>query len=90
MNLLSNANLLEDEEFTVIDFAIKTINADEEVKYSEIKFFKNIRHRLKIIDENILSVYPHIEKFLEEDITTKSFLDKTTNQYFDKTEFTKV
>lgn len=89
LNLLSNANLLEDEELTVIDFAIKTIYADEQVEYSEIKFFKNIRHRLKISDENILSVYPHIEQFLEEDITTESFLDKITNQYFDTTELPK-
>lgn len=89
LNLLSNANLLEGEELTVIDFAIKTIYADEQVEYSEIKFFKNIRHRLKISDENILSVYPHIEQFLEEDITTESFLDKITNQYFDTTELPK-
>lgn len=48
--------------------------------YAEIKFFKNIRHRLKISDENILAVFPDIEQFLEEDIMTKSFLDKITNQ----------
>jgi hypothetical protein len=50
--------------------------------YAEIKFFKNIRHRLeKLSDENILAVFPEIEQFLEEDIMTKSFLDKITNQY---------
>lgn len=89
LDLLSNANLSEDEEITLIDFAIKTIYADEQVEYSEIKFFKNIRHRLNISDENILSVYPNIEQFLEEDIITESFLDRITNQYFDTTELPK-
>lgn len=85
-DLLNTSNLTEKEELTLIDFAIKTIYADEQVEYSEIKFFKNIRHRLKISDENILSVYPDIEQFLEEDIVTESFLDKITNQYLDTAE----
>jgi transcriptional regulator with XRE-family HTH domain len=33
------------------------------IEYSEIKFFKNIRHRLKINDENIMAVFPNIEQF---------------------------
>ncbi|GEP93462.1 hypothetical protein CTE07_51070 [Chitinophaga terrae (ex Kim and Jung 2007)] len=88
-DLLNNANLTEDEELILIDFAIQTIYADEQVEYSEIKFFKNIRHRLKISDENILSVYPHIEQFLEEDIMTESFLDKITSQYLETAEIPK-
>ncbi|ATN06647.1 TerB family tellurite resistance protein [Myroides marinus] len=89
LDLLSNANLSEQEELTLIDFAIQTIYADEQVEYSEIKFFKNIRHRLKISDGSILSVYPDIEQFLEEDILTESFLDKITNQYFNTAELPK-
>lgn len=88
-DLLNNANLTEDEELILIDFTIQTIYADEQVEYSEIKFFKNIRHRLKISDENILSVYPHIEQFLEEDIITESFLDKITKQYLETAEIPK-
>lgn len=88
-DLLNNANLTENEELTLIDFAIKTISADEQVEYSEIKFFKNIRHRLKISDENILSAYPDIEQFLEEDIITESFLDKITNQYLETADLPK-
>ena len=79
--LLEKSSLSEKEELTLIDFAIQTIKADEQIEYAEIKFFKNIRHRLKISDENILAVFPDIEQFLEEDIMTKSFLDKITNQY---------
>jgi uncharacterized tellurite resistance protein B-like protein len=80
---LSKFTLTEKEELTLIDFAIQTINADEQVEYSEIKFFKNIRHRLKVSDENILAVFPDIEQFLEEDIVTESFLDKITNHYLE-------
>lgn len=71
---------------TLIDFAIKTIKADEQIEYSEIKFFKNIRHRLKVSDENILAVFPEIEQFIVKDIITDSFLDKITRQYLESTE----
>ena len=85
-DLLKTAELSEQEELTLIDFAIQTINSDEQVEYSEIKFFKNIRHRLKISDEKILAKYPDLEQYLEEDIITDSFLDKITSQYFETTE----
>lgn len=78
---LESATLSKNEELILIDFAIKTINADEQIEYSEIKFFKNIRHRLKIKDEDILKAFPNIEMYLEEDIVTESYLEKITNQY---------
>jgi uncharacterized tellurite resistance protein B-like protein len=81
--LLGKSTLTEQEELTLIDFAIQTIKADEQIEYSEIKFFKNIRHRLKISNENILAVLPDIEQFLERDIITESFLDKITSQYLE-------
>ncbi|MFN8257351.1 MAG: TerB family tellurite resistance protein [Bacteroidales bacterium] len=82
-DLLKKASLTENEELTLIDFAIKTILADDQIEYSEIKFFKVIRHNLKISNEKILEVYPDIEQFLEEDIITESFLDKIINQYME-------
>ena len=85
-DLLKYSTLTEQEELTLIDFAINTIKADDQIEYSEIKFFKNIRHRLKISDENILKVYPDLEMYLEEDIINDSFLDKITRQYLDATE----
>lgn len=85
-DLLKQTSLSGQEELTLIDFAIQTINADEQVEYSEIKFFKNIRHRLKISDEKILAKFPDLEQYLEEDIITDSFLDKITSQYFETTE----
>jgi uncharacterized tellurite resistance protein B-like protein len=85
-DLLGKFSLTEKEELTLIDFAIQTINADDIIEYSEIKFFKNIRHRLKVSDENILTAFPDIEQFLEEDIITESYLDKITSQYLDSAE----
>ena len=82
-DLLNAASLSEDEELTLIDFAIKTINADEKIEYSEIKFFKVIRHHLKLSDETILSKYPDIEYWLEQDIITENYLDKIKSQYLD-------
>ncbi len=85
-DLLKQAQLTEQEELTIIDFAIQTINADEQIEYSEIKFFKNIRHRLKITNDSILATFPDIEQFLEEDIITESFLNKITDQYLEAAE----
>jgi len=80
--LLSNAELSEQEELTIIDFAIQTIYADEVVQYSEVKFFKNIRHRLKVSDEKIMEHFPDLEEFfLEDDIKTDFSIEKLTNQY---------
>lgn len=87
-DLLKNSKLSEQEELTLIDFAINTIKADDQIEYSEIKFFKVIRHNLKINDEKILEVYPDIEQFLEEDIITESYLEKITKQYLEMAELT--
>jgi uncharacterized tellurite resistance protein B-like protein len=85
-DLLKEAKLTEQEELTLIDFAIQTINADEQIQYSEIKFFKNIRHRLNVSDEKILARFPDIELYLEDDIITDGYLEKITNQFFEISE----
>ena len=86
-DLLNKSTLTENEELILINFAMRTIKADDQIEYSEIKFFKNIRHRLKVSDENILAEFPDSEEFVEEDIVTESYLEKITNQYLDTTEF---
>ena len=78
--------MTEQEELTLIDFAINIIKADDQIEDSEIKFFKVIRHNLKISDEKVLAVYPDIEQFLEQDIITESYLGKITNQYLETAE----
>ena len=85
-NLLHNTVLTEEEELNIIDFAFNTINADEKVEYSEIKFFKAMRKCLNVTDENILAVYPDLEYYLEEDINTESELDKLINNYLGSVE----
>jgi uncharacterized tellurite resistance protein B-like protein len=85
-DLLKEAKLTEQEELTLIDFAIQTINADEQIEYSEIKFFKNIRHRLNVSDENILARFPDIELYLEDDIITDGYLDKITSHFYEISE----
>lgn len=83
-NLLKKSFLTEKEELTLVDFAIKIIKADDIIEYSEIKFFKNIRHRLNVSDESIYEAFPDFEeKFLEEDIITDSYLDDITKEYLD-------
>ena len=83
LNVLKNASLSEEEELILIDYAIQMIKADNIIQYSEVKFFKTIRHRLKISDEKILEKFPDIEQFLEDDIETESLLDRITSQYLD-------
>jgi uncharacterized tellurite resistance protein B-like protein len=80
-SLLNHITLTTEEELNLVEFAIETIKADDEIKYAEIKFFKNIRHRLSITDEQILEKMPGVEIFLEEDISTESTLDHLLHQY---------
>lgn len=65
---LANQKLSDEEQFQIIDFAIQTILADNRIEYSEVKFFKKIRYRLSLTDEQILAVHPAIEDFLLPDI----------------------
>ncbi len=85
-DLLRHSTLTEQDELTLIDFAINTIKSDDHIHYSEIKFFKVIRLSLKISDENILAAYPDIEQFLEQDVITESYLEKITNHYLETAE----
>lgn len=88
-DLLKQTQLSEEEELILIDFAIKTIKSDDQIEYSEIKFFKNIRYRLKVSDKKILERFPDIELYLEQDIIIDGFLEKITNQYLEEIKLTK-
>jgi len=87
---LEKSNLSEDEELMLIDYAIQIIKADEQIEYSEIKFFKNIRYRLKISDEKILKQLPNTEIFIEKDIITDNFLKNLTSKYFENISFPQI
>lgn len=77
---LAQIELLEKEQLKVIEVAIKMIEADEKIEYSEIAFFKKIRSALTISDEKILEFMPNKEDYLLPDIQTKdSEIDFNSN-----------
>lgn len=65
---LKRSELSADEQMQIVDLAFKTIEADNKIEYSEVKFFKKIRLRLSIDDDVILAKYPDKEDFLLPDI----------------------
>lgn len=82
-NDLSTTELSEQEELKLIEVAIGTIKADDKIEYSEVKFFKVIRSKLKIKNEPILALHPDFEEYLEQDIISESYLRKLQDDFFD-------
>ncbi|WP_313115085.1 hypothetical protein [Aequorivita sediminis] len=82
-NELTTTELTEANELKLIEVAIDTIKADDKVEYSEIKFFKVIRSKLKIDNEPILDKHPDFEDYLEQDIITASYLSRLQDDFFD-------
>lgn len=80
---LTNSELTQTNELNIIEVAIDTIKADEKVEYSEIKFFKVIRSKLKIDNDSILKNNPDFEDYLEQDIITDSYLVRLQEDFFD-------
>ena len=70
---LKQAELNEEEQLNILGIAIEVIEADNEIKYSEIKFFKRIRSLLSIGDEAILAKYPDKEDYLLPDISQDEY-----------------
>lgn len=68
LNELSNVELSIEEQLNIIGLAIDTIEADDRIEYSEVKYFKKIRSRLSVSDEQILARYPGKEDYLLPDI----------------------
>jgi hypothetical protein len=79
---LTSAVLPEKDELKLIETAILTIKADDKVEYSEIKFFKVIRSKLKIGNKQILELHPDFKEYLEQDIISDSYLAKLQDDYF--------
>lgn len=65
---LADSNLTEQEQLTITDLAIKAIEANNRIEYSEVKFFKKIRVRLTVNDDAILKQHPDKEDFLLPDL----------------------
>lgn len=54
---VSEANLNETQELELAKIAIKMIAADEKIEYSEISFFKRIRNKLHVKDEQLTEIF---------------------------------
>ena len=80
---LTTSELTEANELKLVEVAIDTIKADDKVEYSEIKFFKVIRSKLKIDNEIILDKHPDFEDYLEQDIISASYLSRLQDDFFD-------
>lgn len=66
---VAHATLTIQEELQLVKIAIQTIEADENIEYSEVSFFKKIRAKLNISDEDILAELPDKEDYLMPDIS---------------------
>lgn len=72
---VANANLSKEDALELIEVAFSTIEADNEIEYAEVAFFKKIRALLPISDDEILSQWPDKEEFLLPDIMDKMPLE---------------
>lgn len=79
---VSDAKLSDEQQVKLIEFAIKMIEADNQILYSEVKFFKKIRALLPISDNTILDSLPDSEEYLLPDLATDSKLDEWSNISF--------
>lgn len=52
-----NAQLNEEQEIHLAKIAIKMIEADNKIEYSEISFFKRIRNKLNVTDEKLMDIF---------------------------------
>ena len=60
---IKSIDMTETEELQLVKIAIQMIEADKEVLYSEIKFFKRIRKCLSVSDEVLNREFPDKEDF---------------------------
>lgn len=65
---VANATLSDSEQIKLIELAIKMIEADNQILYSEVKFLKKIRNRMSVRDESIIARLPNSEDYLLPDI----------------------
>ena len=70
---LSDVKLTKEEALMIVEIAIRSIESDNEIKYSEISFFKKIRSKLPLTDTEILERFPDKEDYLLPDIVQEEF-----------------
>ena len=72
---VKNGSLDDTASLQLVKIAIDTIEADNQVEYSEVSFFKRIRKQLSIKDEVILEAMPDKEDYLLPDVETEDIFD---------------
>ncbi len=82
---INSVELNKQEQLLLVSLAIKAIEADNCIKYAEVKFFKKIRSRLTISDEAILAEHPNKEDLLLPDINIAE-----VPQWDDSTHFSQI
>ena len=69
---LEDSKPSKEDSLEIIDVAFNTIEADNEIEYAEVAFFKKIRSRLSVTDDEILARWPDKEDYLLPDIMDKT------------------
>ena len=70
---IKSIDMTETEELQLVKIAIQMIEADKEVLYSEIKFFKRIRKCLSVSAEVLYREFPDKEDFFLPDIVQQEY-----------------
>ena len=72
---VKNARLDDSSSLQLVKIAIDTIEADNQIEYSEVSFFKRIRKQLSIKDDLILEAMPDKEDYLLPDVEAEDVFD---------------
>lgn len=88
--MVADSSLSIEQECAVLQIALDTIKSDNDVRYSEVKFFKVLRSNLKnITDTEILKRVDGIdESYLAQDIK-QSYIEMY-DSYFDNIELSEI
>lgn len=88
--MVSNNNLSVNQECAILQIALDAIKSDNDIRYSEIKFFKVLRSNLRnIADEEIMERVNGIdESYLAQDIK-QSYMEMY-DSYFENIELSEI
>lgn len=64
LNELSQLNLTEKQELVLIEVLIRTIESDNKIEDSEIKFLQLVKSKLNILEETIITQFPKQMNYL--------------------------
>ncbi len=79
LNDVASADLDDDSALKLVTVAIRMIEADNKIEYSEVRFFKRIRNELKISDDKLYEAFPDKEDYFLPDIVSPKDLDWTAS-----------